>query len=228
MRLAALSSFVVMLAGGINAQQLVGLRLADYVGTYEDAPGHTVEIVDGDGLFAVLDEAKYSLRASGVDQFTPMAGPVVLFQRDANGEVTGYEQDGKFHPRVTTSVTAEAAALARPRPLGQDSPADYQYQAPADMHDGIAVGDIARTDLGVATANAIVRAILDGTYKDVHSVLLYQHGKLVLEEYFYGYSAERQHQLRSATKSVVGALAGIAIDRGALTGLDERVLPLMS
>jgi CubicO group peptidase (beta-lactamase class C family) len=228
LRLAVFSIFLVMLAGSINAQQLVGPRLADYVGTYADAHGHTLEIVDGDGLFAVLDEAKYSLRASGVDQFTPMAGPAILFRRDANGEVTGYEQDGKFHPRVSTSVTPEAAALARPRPLGQDSPADYSYLAPADMHDGIAVGDISRSDLGVGVANDLVRSILDGTYKDVHSVLLYQHGKLVLEEYFYGYSVDRQHQLRSATKSVVSALAGIAIDRGAIKGADERVLPLMS
>jgi CubicO group peptidase (beta-lactamase class C family) len=227
-RLAVLLIFLLGLPGAINAQQLVGLRLVDYVGTYSFAPNQTVEIVDGDGLFAVLDEAKYSLRSSGVDQFSPMAGPVVTFQRDANGEVTGYEQDGKFHPRVSASVTPEAAALAWPRPLGQNSPADYSYHAPDDMHDGIAVGDIARSDLGVGVANDLVRSILDGTYKDVHSVLLYQHGKLVLEEYFYGYSVERQHQLRSATKSVVSTLAGIAIDRGAITEVDERVLPVMS
>ena len=36
----------------------------------------------------------------------------------------------------------------------------------------------------------------------------YQDGKLVLEEYFYGYNAQRPHQLRSTTKSVVSALAG--------------------
>ena len=70
-------------------------------------------------------------------------------------------------------------------------PSNYRYKPPVDMHDGIAVGDIARSPLGVVTANAIVCAILDGTYKDVHSVLLYQNGKLVLEEYFYGYSAQR-------------------------------------
>ena len=87
------------------------------------------------------------------------------------------------------------AALARPRPIGQDSPSDYRYHPPADLHDGIPVGDIARSALGTATADAIVRGILDGTYKDVHSVLLYQHGKLVLEEYFYGYSVQRTHQL---------------------------------
>jgi CubicO group peptidase (beta-lactamase class C family) len=144
------------------------------------------------------------------------------------GKVTGYEQDGKVHPRVSTTVTPESAALARPRPKGQDRPSDYRYHTPANLHDDLAVGDIVRSDLGVATANAIVRGILDGTFKDVHSVLLYQRGNLVMEEYFYGYSVQRPHQLRSATKSVVSALAGIGIDRGALTGVDERVLPQMS
>jgi CubicO group peptidase (beta-lactamase class C family) len=227
LRLVALPIILIMLASGLEAQLKPGPRLADYVGTYADAPDHTIEIADGDGLFAVVDEAKYPLRPAGVDKLSTITGQVVSFSRDASGKVTGYVQDGKFHPRVSTSITPEAAALARPRPKGEDSPADYRYRPPADLHDGIVVGDIARSDLGVATADAIVRGVLDGTYKDVHSVLLYQHGKLVMEEYFYGYSAQRPHQLRSATKSVVSALAGIAIDRGALSGVNERVLPQM-
>ena len=219
---------LLMLSGSVSAQTTSALHLSDYVGTYADAPGHTLEIVDGDGLFAVLDDAKYPLRPSGVDQFTIITGQIVPFLRDAKGKVTGYEQDGKFHPRVSTTVSPEAASLARPRPEGQDRPSDYRYHTPANLHDGLAVGDIARSDLGVATADAIVRGILDGTYQDVHSVLLYQRGSLVMEEYFYGYSVQRPHQLRSATKSVVSALAGIAIDRGALSGVNERALPQMS
>jgi len=228
LRLVVFSAVAVTFAAALMAQQTTPSRLADYVGTYADAPGHTLEMVDGDGLFAVLDEAEYALRPSGVDQFTTMARQTVSFPRDASGNVTGYQQNGTFHPRVSKTITPESAALARPRPIGQDSPAGYRYHPSANLHDGIAVGDIAQSDLGVATANAIVRAILDRTYKQVHSVLLYQHGKLVLEEYFYGYSAERTQQLRSATKSVVSALAGIAIARGALSGVNARVLPLMS
>jgi CubicO group peptidase (beta-lactamase class C family) len=227
MRSLSLALMLVMLGGSVRAQKTPALHLSDYVGTYTDAPGHTLEIVDGDGLFAVLDEAKYVLRPSGVDQFTTITGQTIPFRRDANGRVTGYEQDGKFRPRVSSSITPESAALARPRPQGQDSALDYRYHPPANLHDGIAVGDIARSDLGAATADAIVRGVLDGTYKDVHSVLLYQHGKLVMEEYFYGYSVQRPHQLRSATKSIVSALAGIAVDRGALSGTSEAVLPQM-
>jgi CubicO group peptidase (beta-lactamase class C family) len=212
----------------VVAQAQAAAPLSDYVGTYDFAPGQTVEIVAGDGLFAVVDGAKYGLKPSGVDRFTTITDNTIPFLRDAAGKVKGYEQDGKFHPRLSLTISPESAALAYPRPKGQDSPADYRYHEPANLHDGIAVGDIAHSGLGVATANAIVRSILDGTYKDVHGVLLYQHGKLVMEEYFYGYNANRPHQLRSATKSVVSALAGIAIDQEALTGVDERVLPHMS
>jgi CubicO group peptidase (beta-lactamase class C family) len=228
MRFVSSALLLFLLLGSMAAQTTSALHLSDYVGTYADAPGHTLEIVDGDGLFAVLDEAKYPLRPSGVDQFTTLTGQSVSFPRDAQGKVTGYEQDGKFHPRLSATVTPESAALARPRPDGQGRPSDYRYHEPASLHDGLAVGNIARSDLEVATAEAIVRGILDGTYKDVHSVLLYQRGHLVMEEYFYGYSVQRPHQLRSATKSVVSTLAGIAIYQHALSGVNERVLPQMS
>jgi CubicO group peptidase (beta-lactamase class C family) len=229
-RISHASVLLVVLAafvGLLQAQTTPVAPLTEYVGTYSDAPGHTLEIVAGDDLFAVVDEANYTLRRTGADKFKTNTGGIVSFLRDASGKVSGYQQDGGFHPRVSTAITPEAAALARPRPLGQNAPENYRYRPPADLHDGIAVGNIADTKLGAATANAIVSQILDGTYKDVHSVLLYQDGKLVLEEYFYGYNAQRPHQLRSATKSVVSTLAGIAIDRGALSGVNEPVLPLM-
>jgi CubicO group peptidase (beta-lactamase class C family) len=213
---------------GIANSQTATAPLSDYVGTYTYEPRHTIEIVAGDVLFAVLDEAKYKLRPSGIDEFTTITGNKIPFRRDASGKITGYEQDGKLHPRISTTITPNTAALAYPRPVGQNSPEAYRYQIPTDRHDGIAVGDIAHSDLGTATANAIVRGILDGTYKDVHSVLLYQHGRLLLEEYFYGYNVQRQHELRSATKSVVSALAGIAVDHGALPGANEPVLPHMA
>ncbi|HEX4283760.1 MAG TPA: serine hydrolase [Terracidiphilus sp.] len=222
------SVLFVVLGREIGAQSATHPTSADYVGTYADTPGHPVEILSEGEFFAVQDEAKYPLIAKGVDAFSTMYGPTLSFKRDAGGTVTGYEQDGKLHPRVSTAVTAESAALAQPRPKGKNSPSEYRYAPPADRHDGIAVGNIKDSALGVETADAIVHAILDGTYKDVHSVLLYQQGKLVMEEYFYGYSEQRPHQLRSATKSVVSALAGIAIDRGALAGADQTVVPQMS
>lgn len=99
-----------------------------------------------------MDEAKYRLCPAGVDKFTTIGGQLVTFPRGANRKVTGYVQDGEFHPRVSAKIIPEAAALARPRPKGQDSPGDYRYREPADLHDGIAVGDIVHSDLDISLA----------------------------------------------------------------------------
>jgi CubicO group peptidase (beta-lactamase class C family) len=51
----------------------------------------------------------------------------------------------------------------------------------------------------------------------IHSVLVARKGKLVLEEYFFGYTADDTHDLRSASKTFTGLMAGIAIDKGEFT-----------
>ena len=224
MRFATLGVLFGLLCTAVAAQTPLAHPLSDYAGTYAYSPGTTIEIVAGDELFAVLDGAKYKLRPAGIDNFLNPGGASLPFRRDGNCKITGFEESGQFRPRISSAVTPESAALGRPRPPGQESPQDYRYLPPPELHDGIPVGDIAKSDLGTDTANVIVHAILDGTYKDVHSVLLFQRGKLVLEEYFYGYSAARPHQLRSATKSVVGIVAGIAVDQGALSGAIDTAL----
>ena len=95
---------------------------------------------------------------------------------------------------------------------------------PPNVQDGIPVGNVAKSDLGAEAAGRIVAGVLDKTWADVDSVLIFQGGKLVLEEYFYGYDRDTPHQMRSATKSVVGAVVGTAVANGAVT-LDEPILP---
>lgn len=72
---------------------------------------------------------------------------------------------------------------------------------------------------------------------NIHSVLVVRHDKLVFEHYFAGederwgrplgvvaYDAQKLHDLRSATKSVVGLVVGIALERGWIKSLDTPVL----
>jgi CubicO group peptidase (beta-lactamase class C family) len=72
---------------------------------------------------------------------------------------------------------------------------------------------------------------------DVHAVVIARHGKLVFEQYFRGYDepwggargphdfdATTKHDMRSASKSVVSLLVGIAIDRKLIAGVDEPVV----
>lgn len=214
------------LVNSVWAQTAPNPPLSDYVGTYADGPGHKVEIViDGKGqLVAVIDDASYPLKVTGVDELTNGGGEKVPFQRGADDKIIAYIDHGQSHAKLSSDVSADTRALMTTpaRPVGEV----YHYAPPVDRHDGIATGDIARTPLGVDTARAIVSGVVDGTYPGVHSVLIYQDEKLVMEEYFYGYDVNRQQQLRSATKSVVSATAGIAIDHGML-GLDTPALSLL-
>jgi CubicO group peptidase (beta-lactamase class C family) len=217
------ASFALAWAAPASAQTADTSALDDFAGTYRYHGGTTLALVAGDTLlFAVIGEAKYPLRFLGGDRIVNGPGDTIPFRRDEAGRVTGFLERGTFFERLSGDVDPAAARLVRARAR---EAAAYLYQPPPELGDGIAVGDLASAGLDASVANAIVRGVEDGTYADLHGVLVHRGGRLVLEEYFYGYDRDRPHQMRSATKSVVSALVGVAIDNGALAGVDERVLP---
>ena len=63
-------------------------------------------------------------------------------------------------------------------------------------------------------SNGTVRDILDDTFTDAFAVL--QDGSLVSEHYAGDGGPERRHAVLSVTKSVVGCVAGVLLDRGVL------------
>lgn len=81
----------------------------------------------------------------------------------------------------------------------------------------------------------LLERIDDGTFKNVHSVLLVRNGKLAVEKYWPGKDSEGQAQtftadtlneVQSVTKSVTSILVGIAMDRHLIRGVDEKISDL--
>ena len=72
-------------------------------------------------------------------------------------------------------------------------------------------------------AAAVVKAAAD--LPRLHSVLVSVRGALVLERYFHGATATRLANIKSASKSVISALVGIAIDRKLIAGVHEPIAP---
>jgi CubicO group peptidase (beta-lactamase class C family) len=71
----------------------------------------------------------------------------------------------------------------------------------------------------------LVRLIRQGKrYPRLHSLLIVRNGHLVVEEYFAGYSRETLHTLQSVSKSFSSALIGIALSRGDIKSVEEKVL----
>lgn len=83
----------------------------------------------------------------------------------------------------------------------------------------------------------MVKWLDDWKQSNIHAVLVVRHGTLVFEHYFSGadehwgrsvgevaFGPEIRHDERSATKSIVALVLGIAIERGMIKSLDESVL----
>ena len=111
--------------------------------------------------------------------------------------------------------------------------------APPQTGDGWQTADPASVGLNGRKLNRAAARIRDGTYQNVHSLLVVKDGKLVFEEYFRGYTwnyaddqhrgdlvdfgRDTRHNLASVTKSFTSALIGIAIDRGLIGGVGDSV-----
>ncbi|BBO67792.1 hypothetical protein DSCA_17220 [Desulfosarcina alkanivorans] len=100
----------------------------------------------------------------------------------------------------------------------------YEYHLPTTYGDGLAVGDLLKADMNPGPVFALCERIINREVENLHSLLLVKDGKLVFEEYFYGYDTEKKHLIASVTKSVVSLLVGIAIDRGFISDVDEKVM----
>jgi len=59
----------------------------------------------------------------------------------------------------------------------------------------------------------------------IHSLQIVRREKLVLDAYFYPYSAGMRHDVASVTKSITSTLVGLAIERGQIQGVEERLVP---
>ncbi len=79
--------------------------------------------------------------------------------------------------------------------------------------------------------------IRSGLLRDLHGIVVARHGKLVLEKYYAGpdenwgqplgtvnFAADTLHDMRSVSKSVVGLLYGMALERGLVPPLDAQLL----
>jgi CubicO group peptidase (beta-lactamase class C family) len=61
----------------------------------------------------------------------------------------------------------------------------------------------------------------------LHSFLLIRNGVIVLDAYFYPYSGRELHDVASVTKSFTSAAVGIAIEKGLVKSVDEKVLSIL-
>jgi len=121
----------------------------------------------------------------------------------------------------------------------RNSPENYNYLPPDYINDGLETGSLEEAGMNTGKIAEAVSRINEGKYGEVHSLLIYKSGKLVLEEYFEGHKyvwdapmyrgeyvrwdRNMFHQIMSCTKSVVSACFDIAIQKGIIQSVNQSV-----
>jgi CubicO group peptidase (beta-lactamase class C family) len=108
----------------------------------------------------------------------------------------------------------------------------YTYTPPRAKNDGWTVArarDVGMSEEKLGTmVHTLVNSSADSanTYR-LHGILVARHGKLVLEEYFFGEHADKPHDTRSASKTLVTVVLGAAMQAGMKVGPEMPVFATM-
>ncbi|HEX6406748.1 MAG TPA: serine hydrolase [Gemmatimonadales bacterium] len=165
-------------------------------------------------LMAGADDASERVLATGVVQ-PQMDGFSLLFPN--RGGTYDFSRD-------------DSTSLVYPRPR---SGTPYRYSPPPSLGDGWPTSSFAAERIDRPAMERLVQSIIDmkmdeADAPEIHALLIARHGRLLLEEYFHGFSRDQLHTLRSGAKSLTGTTIGAAMYAGAPLRLDSRVYQVMN
>lgn len=98
----------------------------------------------------------------------------------------------------------------------------YSYSQPKELEDGWKTNNLKSQHVDTAGIYNFFNQIQNGKHK-LHSVLLVKNNQIIIEEYFNDHKVDKQHDLRSVSKSIRSILLGIAIDKGFIDSVDDPI-----
>ena len=98
----------------------------------------------------------------------------------------------------------------------------YKYSEPKKLKDGWKTNNLKALNVDSIMIYKLFNKLQNQNHK-VHSILLVKNGEIIVEEYFGENSTNIPHDLRSATKSIISILMGIAIDKGFIESIDDPI-----
>lgn len=101
----------------------------------------------------------------------------------------------------------------------------YKYEKPEKISDGWICSTLGDEGINYKNIEDLIVNILNEKHPNIHSVLIVRGGKLVLEEYFYGFNKNVSHPLASCTKAITSVLTGLAIDNQFIKDTEQKLYP---
>lgn len=155
--------------------------------------GDTVRFLDSDGRTRLTGQ--YDGAFDRLSVYFPLNGGTYDFarvDRDLASSFLPRPSDGEPY-RYRTPLSGEGWEAARPEDVGMT---------------------VAPLEQMIRMIVATPMDAIDAPY--IHGILVARRGRLVLEEYFHGYSRHQPHGTRSASKSITATLVGVAAHEGIL------------
>jgi CubicO group peptidase (beta-lactamase class C family) len=224
-------------AGPVSASALVGLWQGF---AYIEGQEIRIEIELGQKPEGTLT-AKADLRDSGAlgvplqvvfvdDTVTMTGGSAPFFKGRMSNDLGAIHGElfaattGSWYTLVLERNNQEFRRFSQPRLTEAGAVRrEYSYRLPLEREGGWPVSTLSSEAIDEGQIESLVESVLRGEQGRPEAILIARNGKLVLEEYFYGFSRDRIHSIQSITKSVTSLLFGIAMDAGLVRDLDQPV-----
>ncbi len=94
---------------------------------------------------------------------------------------------------------------------------------PEPLNDGWDTSTISEANIEYTPLKKLIDSINANALVNIHSVLIAKKSKLVFEAYFDGFNRDIPHTMMSGSKSISSAMIGIAIDKGIIESVDEKL-----
>ncbi|HEV3086234.1 MAG TPA: serine hydrolase [Candidatus Elarobacter sp.] len=185
-----------------------------------------VRTADGGATQAFLRNPEHNLGAYIGLRTVSSSGDLVRLTRPGKRDLTGRYDARRKTLTLPLQIgdATETFVFARATPSDASAfyalpngAAHYTYRVPSRDGDGWATGSLAGAGIDTRRVVAVMDEIVRGGTPSlrapyVQSVSIARHGKLVLDDYFYGFDPDRPHDVRSAGKSIATLLVGRAIE----------------
>ena len=108
--------------------------------------------------------------------------------------------------------------------FGCNTKNNYFYKIPIDNNDGLKVSTLEEHGFDKNAFEKVSSDIYNGKYGKIHSLLLIHNNDLIIEQYYNGWNSNELHFLASTTKSFSSILTGIAIEKGEIKDINQKML----
>ena len=210
-------------------------RFTLYLKIYQNAEGvlvgafrnHDVNSNGGASLFRVTREGEKVLFTAPLDG-TPEVQQSATLARSPDRLQIFWPDAGRVLD--LTHRTSKQAPDFFPRPPGERL---YAYKKPPATGDGWRTERASEVGIDEAALTRVVQKLIDSDPAArrpslIHSLLVARRGKLVLEEYFFGFDRETPHDTRSAGKTFASILLGAAMMQSVKIGPETKVYDLLA